>query len=110
MNVFNYILHYISSKHKDILSKDEKMPVSPKTAWNSRSLLRKVAGTPKVLISDHHDHLPVFVSNKWTHIEKLVEKAKLKHDFSTFNGDAFMAKTEKTSVTWLSTKTVHQQV
>ena len=48
--------------------------------------------TTGILINDLSDHLPIFVSIKSAHVEKVDTKAQFKHDFSNFNAEEFMDK------------------
>ena len=52
--------------------------------------------TPGVLINDLSDHLPIFVSIKSAHVEKVDTKAQIKHDFSNFNAEEFVDKIKET--------------
>jgi len=52
--------------------------------------------TPGILINDLSDHLPIFVSIKSAHVEKVDAKAQFKHDFSNFNAEEFMNEIKET--------------
>jgi len=46
--------------------------------------------TPGILTNGLSEHLPIFVSIKPAHAEKINAKAQFKHDFSNFNAEEFM--------------------
>jgi len=52
--------------------------------------------TPGILINGLSDHLPIFVSIKSAHVEKVDTKAQFKHDFSNFNAEQFMDEIKET--------------
>jgi len=52
--------------------------------------------TPGILSNDLYDHLPIFVSIKSAHVEKVNTKAQFKHDFSNFNVEEFMDEIKET--------------
>ena len=52
--------------------------------------------TPGILINDLSEHLPIFVSIKSAHVEKVDTKSQFKHDFSNFNAEEFMDEIKET--------------
>ena len=52
--------------------------------------------TPGILINVLSDHLPISVSIKSAHVEKVDTKAQFKHDFSNFNAEEFMDEIKET--------------
>jgi len=66
--------------------------------------------TPGILINDLSDHLPIFVSIKSSHVEKVNTKAQFKHDFSNLNAQQFMEEIKETPNSMIiSIQTTQQQ-
>jgi len=52
--------------------------------------------SPGILINDLSDHLPIFVSIKSAHVEKVDTKDQFKHDVSSFNAEEFLDEIKET--------------
>ena len=100
--LLNSINFQISSRYKQIQLVTLKLLISASLTPYSNRInhiyttwpLYKV--TPGILINDLSDHLPIFVSIKSAHVEKVATKAQFKHDFSNFNAEEFMDEIKET--------------
>ena len=52
--------------------------------------------SPGILINDISDHLPIFISIKSAHVERVDTKSQFKHGFSNFNAEEFMDEIKET--------------
>ena len=93
----NYVNAYKSYNCLQFITKPTRITPSSSTLidHNYTTLpLDKV--TSGILSNDLYDHLPIFVSIKSAHVEKVNTKAQFKHDFSNFNVEEFMDEIKET--------------
>ena len=95
--VRNYVNAYKSFKCLQLITKPTRITPSSSTLIDHiYTTLPLYEETPGILINDLSDHVPIFVSIKSAHVEKVDTKAQIKHDFSNFNAEEFMDEIKET--------------
>ena len=95
--VRNYVNAYKSYNCLELITKPTRITPSSSTLIDHiYTTLPLYKATPGILINALSDHLPVFVSIKSAHVEKVDTNAQFKHDFSNFNAEEFMDETKET--------------